>query len=754
MRSLTVLGFHAALVHSYGFPAGNEFSNYLSNVSILGHSFREPKLINEWRDEGCLHVVETHVQPNRIPDFCSHVLEAGLMVGDAPAMQGLPQQVMMECDKNQVGRVCRFLEKHRQFITRGPSFCMHRLQEELQASPGTTWEFCRKHIVLDLPVDTNPIYRNPRGKMLFDDCFQSQYEVARACESIEPPRQLGLESCSSTQNYWHVVFLLGSTMDEICKRERPDKELHFRVEKALERKTGRQVQQAVQNSCHCHNSRGSGNDWDMRRGNDQAFAEPNAPQLPGQQDWHSARGLDSPDHPANINRGLHSRDMWNERDRPGAPYPWTGPGMMPSPQGPGMMPPHRPLGPDMAYPPGPGLRSGLGSPYQPYVPQGALLPQSDIEKLMRLSQKFGFEVRNGLFAISDMPQEARNAGVSWRLVYDLDVDAKASSRWRFEICDPREQGRVVTKIGDQYIYGFPLEINGQAWSSATISSDGPNELLCDDGSLTYVKVKAKAVADVRPADEALAARKRGQFIRCNDVSKCHQTKCESNTCNFNLVASVTADAKAGADSATATATARASFKFDFEPCQTPTVCNCVRTCAEDTNCMVQKPIRGVAPAPVPREQVRGATVADLAHAIAAAKAGHTDGGVYGAAEAEAGVRGSGDRGLRGSMGGRRPGFHDSVSPNDHRAGFAPGSGHVEAQSEVTIGDFDGSPFAREGFYNSTEDRLGFPGSAFGNKGAGWNPSSRADGSVVFAGCGRVSFASEILIGAVGLALLF
>ncbi|PFH61695.1 hypothetical protein XA68_16578 [Ophiocordyceps unilateralis] len=767
MKGLVVLSLHAVLVFSYGHPTTeNDASNYLSNISVLGHSFKEPEIENSWGDGVCEKAIDSYVRPHQLVPLCNVLLETGQLAVDRVFRSqdaDAAHQVTTSCDKNQAGRVCRMLEKRGSFTARSASFCSYRLKQELMTHPGRTWDLCRRHVIYNQHIVVNTTHRNDRLEMLFDGCFHSQHELARACESVEPPRGLGFQQCSSIQHYWHVVLILGSEMNIVCKKERPELEVPLRAGKALERKTQYHTAQAVRESCRCHNEHSNGRDpygapWgdsNIRRSNERPpWTDSNM----ARRDWNPARGPGSYDQPPWGPRhqpGAHDQNSWTGSDR--GLQPWN------NPSRPGLHDVHHPrTGLGMRPPPfGPGMRPAP-YPVAPYVPQGPVLTETDMEKLMRLSQQFGFEIRNGLFAIFVMPQEARNAGVSWRLVYDLDADAKSQSRMRFEMCDAREQGRVVTKIGGQYIYGFPLEVNGQAWSSATISATGQNELLCDNGNLTYVKVRGKSISDFRPVEEAIAARKRGQFIKCDDVNKCQQTKCESSACNFNLVASVTADAKAGdGESASATATARASFKFDFEPCQTPTVCNCVRTCAEESNCMVQKPIRGVAPAPVPREQVRGATIADVAHAIAAAKAGHSDGGVHAAAEAEAGFDGRGNRGLRGSMGaGRRPGFHDSMLPDHGRAGVM--SGHIEAQSEVTVGgrpsglsNLDDSPFSQSGHPNSTGDRFGAPGIRTGQP--GWRPSGDrgvADGNVVFAGCGRVAIASNILIGAVGLALLF
>ncbi|RCI17049.1 hypothetical protein L249_2323 [Ophiocordyceps polyrhachis-furcata BCC 54312] len=809
MKGLVVLGLHALLARSYQYHSQGPdlFQNYLTNVSVLGHSFSEPKLIEEWHDNDCDKAITNYVMPYGLADsLCKTVIHSGKVDVDG-ILRGQASDTAYHvrdgCDLNRAGRVCRVLQARGVVgeMHETGSFCYSSLRRELHRQPGKVWELCRDHIVNNVVTQVNHSEPKPRTEMVFSDCFHSQFELARACEMLEPPKVLASEHCASTFGYYHVVFLFGNALDRFCRNDRPELKIPYRIEKALEKKTSRQAQRAIKDSCHCHNLHGH-----ERRQHGQGHphgddgnvsgSHPDRPTWPAsnvaginrRQDWNDANRNQPSWSNRNRPAGSYGRDGWQDTNRPRSYDPqqqqpsWSNRGNMP-----GVFPASRDWnGPNRngfhnQQPwSGPGMH-GMRTPWSgpgmtphgygatPYVPQGPVLTEADVEKLLQLSKMFKFEIRSGLFAIQDMPQPARDAGVSWRLVYDLDVDVKAQPRLRFELCDAREQGRVVTKIRDQYVYGYPLEVNGQALATASISATGQNELLCDNGDLTYVKIKNKSVPDFRPADEAVAARRRGQFIKCDDINKCQESRCEGDSCSFNLVASVTVEAKTGdsTSAATATATARASFKFDFEPCQTPKTCNCVRTCAENNNCMVQRPIQGLAPAPVPREQVRGATVADLAHVIAAAKAGHDDRGAYAAAEAEAGFeRGRDVAGMRGSRGaGFGPGFDGPRFPGDGRAGAAPISGHVEVQGEVMVGGKPSSNMydSRYPTHNSTADRFG----RMGNKGLGqqpgWNPSDdrsrtvdnfdNADGSVVFAGCGHVAVALNILIGAVGLAVL-
>ncbi|RDA93857.1 hypothetical protein CP533_6357 [Ophiocordyceps camponoti-saundersi (nom. inval.)] len=835
MKGLAVLSLYAVLASGYQYypPGADVFSNYLANVSSLGHRFSEPTLMDEWGDKECENAMTVYVRSHGLIDpFCKMVIETGKLDIDG-VLQGLAAttayHVRQHCKLNHAARVCRVLQSRGVVgpMDENGSFCLTRLRTELRRDPSGIWEFCRDHIVNNLMTHVDKASPTPRTEVVFGDCFHSQFELARACEMVESPEILGAEQCASISGFYHVVLLFGNTLNQFCQIDSPEANIPYRIEKALERKTRREARTAVRDSCRCHNQYGHDlrlQAQDRQYGNDDNFHR-NQPNWPGsshhdQPNWSGSSGSaginrrqdwndPNRNQPSWSNRnrpaGTYGRDSWQDSNRPAGTYgrdgwqdpnrpgsynhnqqPWPNRGDEVSPGSRSWNNPNRP-GFHNQQPwsgsntPGvPGMRNPWSGPGMtphgyggtPYVPQGPVLTEADVEKLLQLSKMFKFEIRSGLFAIQDMPQQARDAGVSWRLVYDLDVDvdAKTDPRLRFELCDAREQGRVVTKIRDQYVYGYPLEVNGQALATASISPTGQNELLCDNGDLTYVKIKDKSVSGFRPVEEAIAAKRRGQFIKCDDINKCQESRCQGDACSFNLVASVTVEGKAGGsaaatatatataaaaaaaatDAATATATARASFKFDFEPCQTPTTCNCVRTCAENNNCMVQRPTRGLAPAPVPREQVRGATVADLAHVIAAAKAGHSDRGVYGTAEAEAGFERGDGTGLRGSRGaGIGPGFDGSMFPGDDRAGVA----HVEVQGEVRVGSRPSNRF-------NTTDR-------FGNKGLGqqpgWNPSDdrpqtpgtydNIDGNVVIAASGRVAVAFNILVGAVGLAVL-
>ncbi|KAM4062899.1 hypothetical protein HRG_007717 [Hirsutella rhossiliensis] len=220
--------------------------------------------------------------------------------------------------------------------------------------------------------------------------------------------------------------------------------------------------------------------------------------------------------------------------------------------------------------------------------QGTLIGATKVEALLKLSQSFKFEVRGGLCAISNMPAEA--AVVSWRLVYDIDL----KSTFRFEICEPRDQGRVVTKVQGQYVYGLAVSHN--------VTASGVVELVCDNGEFNHVKIENKKVVETKAVSVETVQRK---VYECSDVAKCTQSTCKGDKCGYNLVAKV-----GGAVYTNTTAPAHhagsspgSSVTYKFEECKVKTECSCVQTCVE-AECKVEKPTKGPAPAAVPADKVK------------------------------------------------------------------------------------------------------------------------------------------------------
>lgn len=221
-----------------------------------------------------------------------------------------------------------------------------------------------------------------------------------------------------------------------------------------------------------------------------------------------------------------------------------------------------------------------------HVSQASVAAVAGVKALMELSTKFTFEIRRGLVAIHNLGEAA---AVSWRLVYDLDADVR--QRFRFEICEPQEQGFVVTKFRGQYLYGYALEVN-------TIES-GVTQLLCDNGVLYHVEMAGAKVITTKPVKEK-ASQSKGRVIKCTGTNACQETPCKSNECNSNLVVS-----------------SKATVSFTYEACQPLTECHCVRTCV-GKDCRIQKPGQGAARPPLPPDQVR-TTAAVLGNAVSSLK---------------------------------------------------------------------------------------------------------------------------------------
>ncbi|KAM4061111.1 peroxidase domain-containing protein [Hirsutella rhossiliensis] len=219
----------------------------------------------------------------------------------------------------------------------------------------------------------------------------------------------------------------------------------------------------------------------------------------------------------------------------------------------------------------------------PHVPQATILGEAHVKALLELSAKFTFEIRGGLVAIQNLHGKA--AAASWRLVYDLD--AKVENKFRFEICEPGQQGRVVTNIQGQYVFGLAVSHN--------VTASGAVELVCDTGSLTHVKVENERVVAVT-AVEAKAAVEIGVAIyQCASINQCTKSTCKGNDCGFNLVA----NGESGV----------ASVTYTFEQCKSG--CFSVKTCVAKECGPAQPRAEGVAPARVPVEQVRAVAFAAI-----------------------------------------------------------------------------------------------------------------------------------------------
>ncbi|KJZ77398.1 hypothetical protein HIM_03122 [Hirsutella minnesotensis 3608] len=229
----------------------------------------------------------------------------------------------------------------------------------------------------------------------------------------------------------------------------------------------------------------------------------------------------------------------------------------------------------------------------PVAVDGTPLPKAQVDALLALSAKFTFEVRGGLCAINNLPSAA--AAVGWRLVYDLDIHVE--NKFRFEICEPREHGRVVTKVQGQYVYGLAV--------SHTVTSTGAVELVCENAGVQRVKVENKQVTivETKVVKETVIT-----IYQCSNPEQCTKSTCEADKCGANLVAKIE-----GATPATpATGSAITGVTYEFEVCKSQEECFRVETCVED-ECIVEEPAHGSAPAPVPVDQVKIISTGEAAH---------------------------------------------------------------------------------------------------------------------------------------------
>ncbi|PFH57294.1 hypothetical protein XA68_15253 [Ophiocordyceps unilateralis] len=243
--------------------------------------------------------------------------------------------------------------------------------------------------------------------------------------------------------------------------------------------------------------------------------------------------------------------------------------------------------------------------------------EDKVNHLYSLSQSFNFEIRGGLFAIPNMPKEA--ATVSWRLIQELTVAGEVQQRrFYFEICEPKDQGRVVTKVQDQYIYGY-TDVKASSIIPASVSAEvdvsASVKLVIHNNGPQYCVVEKGQAPRIQPVDESKAKELGVPDVSCSTVDSCRpQTKCEGAECRVNLVAKAEVKAEAKAEvKAEAKAEAKVEAPvtaFVFEACQQKAVCSCVRTCDGD-ECNVQKPVQGTASPPLSAAKVKVMAVVAL-----------------------------------------------------------------------------------------------------------------------------------------------
>lgn len=225
--------------------------------------------------------------------------------------------------------------------------------------------------------------------------------------------------------------------------------------------------------------------------------------------------------------------------------------------------------------------------------QGTSLATIDIDVLLKLSATFQFEVRGGLCAINTTAATSTTttlaATVGWRLVYDLD--SQTETKFRFEMCEPREHGRVVTKIQGQYVYGTAI--------SHKVLASGAVELVCDNSDNLYsVKVENKQVVEIEALGASISRSSAMTVWSCSSVSRCQQSACHGDSCERRLLVSVE---DAGPSTAPSPSSVLVSSKF--EPCEGNTDCSVIKTCIK-SDCLIQEPKHGLAPARVPSEEIK------------------------------------------------------------------------------------------------------------------------------------------------------
>lgn len=209
------------------------------------------------------------------------------------------------------------------------------------------------------------------------------------------------------------------------------------------------------------------------------------------------------------------------------------------------------------------------------------------EVLVELEASLKFEIKAGACAWSGIPPEAAHAN----LCAIRDLDDHVEGTFRIRVCEPKDNGRVITKVQGKYIYGLAVHHK--------VLASGAVEVVCDNGDLTKYRIENNVVAEVE-LDTKIITEPRVHY-KCENAAKCQRTTCEGDKCASNLVIKIDAPAQVPAR---ANATVTLAPVYKFEECQPkPEVeCSCIKTCIAD-KCEVQKPAKGPAPAPLPAAKV-------------------------------------------------------------------------------------------------------------------------------------------------------
>ncbi|KAM4065922.1 hypothetical protein HRG_000082 [Hirsutella rhossiliensis] len=289
------------------------------------------------------------------------------------------------------------------------------------------------------------------------------------------------------------------------------------------------------------------------------------------------------------------------------------------------------------------------------IAEGKPVSKGDVEELLHfLNKKLKFKIIAGFFVIDDLDSIPENiravyVTVSVRLILHIN---KGPDKFSFEICEPQEQGRVITKYETHLIYGVGIWvapaglISGHDASSGSpvIGADsvsgpassaidsGTFELLCNNGGFyTVVRFEQKKMLPSVPASQQLEIAHAGVVIKCD--KECKQTKCQGEECQSNLV--ITTHPKGSvakpvdgskpkpadgskpkpaengkgpvASTGSVSVSTEISVTITFARCESAEQCHCIRTCT-DNNCVTQQPTQGKAQPAVPNDKVTALTI--------------------------------------------------------------------------------------------------------------------------------------------------
>ncbi|RDA84230.1 hypothetical protein CP532_0146 [Ophiocordyceps camponoti-leonardi (nom. inval.)] len=235
--------------------------------------------------------------------------------------------------------------------------------------------------------------------------------------------------------------------------------------------------------------------------------------------------------------------------------------------------------------------------------QQAIMPEEKAKLLLEKSQDFHYEIRGDVFIFTNITVEA--AAHSWRLIITVQGDGQSQ---HFELCEPRDHGRVITRVSGRSVYG---RIVGRA----EVSGSGVS-FVCFNAGPKRVTVGVDGGVSVEPVDDVTAKDVGVPTSVCDGVGRCSEETCLGDRCGRNVVTTAEEEVRPGS----AQSPASVIVKSTFQPCDDS--CFAVSICTNGGRCSVHQSREGVASPAVSTKDVRPSIlVADVGNGVSPPQAG-------------------------------------------------------------------------------------------------------------------------------------